>query len=289
MRGLPFDFRTDANVRDIADEFMFGPSMLICPVTSTLSSSKILYMPSVQWYDFWTGDSLSGGRKITVQTPLDIMPIYVRAGSILPLGPEITYADTAADPIELRVYTGADGGFTLYEDEGDSYNYEQGVYATTPITWNEATQNLTIGPTRGSFPGMLTSRTFNVVWVSPNHGTGESVTSAIDKSISYRNGVTITLNKTTGDTTVGVAYSSNLMKRAAFSAHVLGRKVVARVTGTRSWTISVTNLQGRVIAIRNNVRAGSSCVVAEWLAPGVYCAQFTYDKTTTWRKTITVQ
>jgi alpha-D-xyloside xylohydrolase len=287
MRGLPFDFRTDANVRDRADEFMFGPAMLICPVISTLTPSKEVYLPSVKWFDFWTGDSLSGGRKITVQTPLEIMPIYVRAGSILPMGPEITYADTAADPIELRVYTGANGRFTLYEDEGDSYDYEHGAYATTPITWNETSQNLTIGPTTGSFPGMLSGRTFNVVWVSLNHGTGETVTAATDKAIAYRNNQTITLNKTTGDTTVGVINSAAMMKDAWFTAHVLGRKIVARVTGNRPWTIIITNLQGRAIAAKE-AQGGSSCVVAERLAPGVYCAQFTYDKTMTWRRTINV-
>ena len=288
MRGLPFDFRTDVKVRDITDEFMFGPALLVCPVTSTLAPSKEVYLPSVKWYNFWTGDSLRGGQTITVQTPLDIMPIYVRAGSILPMGPEITYADTAADPIELRVYTGANGSFTLYEDEGDSYNYEQGVYATIPITWNEATQNLSIGPTMGAFPGMLASRTFNVVWVSQNHGTGESITATIDKAITYDNSHPnpIILNKTTGD--VGVINPAAMIKGAWFTAHVLGRKLVARVTGTGPWTISVTDLRGRVIAVRN-AQAGSSCVVAERLAPGVYCAQFTYNKAMTWRKTITVQ
>ncbi|MGA2507669.1 MAG: TIM-barrel domain-containing protein [Chitinispirillaceae bacterium] len=289
MRGLPFDFRTDANVRDITDQFMFGPAMLICPVTSTLDPSRKVYLPAVKWYDFWTGDSINGGQTITALTPPEIMPIYVRAGSILPMGPEITYADTTPDPIELRVYTGADGSFTLYEDEGDGYNYEQGVYATTPITWNEASQNLSIGPTKGSFPGMLTSRTFNVVWVSPNHGTGESVTTTIDKSITYVTGHPnpIVLNKTTGE--IGVINSAALIKGAWFNARVIGRKYIVRVTGNRPWTISVTDLKGRVIAVKNDVRTGSSCVVAERLAPGVYCAQFTYDKAMTWRKTITVQ
>jgi alpha-D-xyloside xylohydrolase len=286
MRGLPFDFRTDVNVRNRTDEFMFGPAMLVCPVTSTIATSRSVYLPAGKWHNFWTGDSINGGQTITAQTPLEIMPIYVRAGSILPMGPEITYADTAADPVELRVYTGADGSFTLYEDEGDNYNYEQGVYATTPITWNEASQNLSIGPTTGSFPGMLTSRTFNVVWISQNHGAGETVTAAIDKAISYH-GNQLTLNKTTGD--VGVINSAAMMKSAWFTAHVQGRKIVARVTGNGPWKISLTDLRGRMIAIRNDVRAGSPCIVAERLVPGVYCAQFTYEKIMTWRKTITVQ
>jgi alpha-D-xyloside xylohydrolase len=288
MRGLPFDFRTDAKVRDITDEFMFGPALLICPVTSTIASTRSVYLPAGKWYDFWTGDSINGSQAITARTPLETMPIYVRAGSILPMGPEITYADEAADPIELRVYTGANGVFSLYEDEGDSYNYEQGAYATIPVTWNESSQNLFIGPTSGTFPGMLENRTFNIVWVSSNHGTGETVTASIDKTVAYRNNYFITLNKATGDVIVGVRNPPVMPKGALFTARVLGRKYIVRVAGNRPWNISVIDLRGRVIAVKE-VPGGTSCVVAERLAPGVYCAQFTYDKTMTWRKTITVQ
>ena len=128
------------------------------------------------------------------------------------------------------------------------------------------------------------------MWVSPNHGTGESVTATIDNlSLTYFNGPSnpIILNKNTGR--IGVINSAAMIKGQWFTAHVLGRKYIVRVTGNRPWTISVTDLKGRVIAVKNDVRTGSSCVVAERLAPGVYCAQFTYDKAMTWRKTITVQ
>jgi alpha-D-xyloside xylohydrolase len=288
MRGLPFDFRTDMNVRNITDEFMFGPALLVCPVTSTIASSRMVYLPSGKWHDFWTGDSMGGARSITAQTPIEIMPIYVRAGSILPLGPQITHADTAADPIELRVYTGASGQFTLYEDAGDSYDYEQGVRATTPVTWNETTQDLTIGPTTGSFPGMLSNRTFNVVWVSPGHGTGDSITASIDKAISYQNNWTVVLNRTTDSITVGVITAPAMQMGVWFTARMQGRNYVVRVAGSRQWTITVTDLRGRTIAVRE-ARGGTACVVAERLAPGVYCVKLTYDKKMSWRKTIAVQ
>ncbi len=114
------------------------------------------------------------------------MPLYVRAGSILPLGPDVEYAaEKPADPIELRVYRGANGAFTLYEDENDTYNYEKGVHATIPFSWDDATHTLTIGDRTGSFPGMLEKRTFRVVFVSENHGTGGALTENADKSVQY--------------------------------------------------------------------------------------------------------
>jgi hypothetical protein len=288
MRGLPFDFRTDVNVRNRTDEFMFGPALLICPVTSTIAASRSVYLPAGKWFNFWTGDSISGSQTIIAQTPIETMPIYVRAGSILPMGPQITYADTAADPIELRVYTGASGQFTLYEDEGNSYNYEQGMRATIPITWNETTQDLTIGPTTGAFPGMLASRNFNVVWVSPDHGTGGSITAGIDKEISYQNNWTVVLNRTTDSITVGVINAPAMQKGVWFTARMQGRNYVVRVAGSRQWKISVTDLRGRVVAVRE-VQGGTTCTAAERLAPGVYCVKLTYDKKMSWRKTIAVQ
>ena len=118
--------------------------------------------------------------------PLDRMPLYVRAGSILPLGPEMEWStQKAADPLELRIYPGADGDFTLYEDENDSYRYEKGVYATIPIHWNDRTKTLTIGKREGSFPGMLKDRTIHVVFVSGGHGAGPAVAGQADKVLKY--------------------------------------------------------------------------------------------------------
>ncbi len=123
---------------------------------------------------------------IDASAPLDHMPLFVRAGSIIPMGPDLQYAaEKPADPIELRVYRGADGTFSLYEDENDGYNYEKGVYSTIPIRWDDASQTLTIGERKGKFPGMLESRTFRVVFVSENHGTGIDITAQANKSVSY--------------------------------------------------------------------------------------------------------
>jgi alpha-D-xyloside xylohydrolase len=151
-----------------------------------------VYLPGKgDWYDFWTGQRIPAGQTLSAEAPLDHIPLYVRAGSIIPMGPELQYvAEKPQDPIELRVYRGADGSFTLYEDEGDNYNYEKGAFAEIPMTWNEASQTLTIGNRKGSFPGMLTSRTFEIVWVSQDHGGGEEVTEKADSTVSYNGSAT---------------------------------------------------------------------------------------------------
>jgi alpha-D-xyloside xylohydrolase len=273
MRGLPFDFRGDANIRDLNNEFMFGPALLVCPVTSSASAiTRPVYLPAGGWYDFWTGKSVVGGAIIpNADAPLDKIPLYVRAGSILPMGPEISYADTAADPIELRVYTGANGNFTIYEDEGDSYNYETGAYATIPISWDQTSGNLTIGPTSGSFPGMLTSRIFNVVWVSDNHGIGGTVTTVIDKPINYTGDVII-LNKATGQ--MGVAHNGiSTAFKAAPVTRLIGRKIYVTVPGITASKVMVVDPRGRVIAA-TVVAGGTSSLVTEKLSAGVYFVQF---------------
>jgi alpha-D-xyloside xylohydrolase len=178
MRPLVMDYRSDANVHDIADQFMFGPAILVNPVTQQGATSRSVYLPGGEWVDFWTGDSLPGGQTIVASAPLSEMPLYVKAGSIVPMGPNIQYATQSADPLEIRVYRGANGSFTLYEDEGDNYDYEQGTSASIPMSYDDATGVLTIGSRTGSFPGMLNSRTVNVVFVQPGYGTGASVTSS---------------------------------------------------------------------------------------------------------------
>ncbi len=185
MRPLVFDFQNDAMVYNIKDQFMFGPALLVNPVTAMGATSRSVYLPAGTWYDFWSGATTMGGSMATAMAPLSQIPIYVRAGSIVPMGPMIQYATQSADPIEIRVYKGQDGSFTLYEDEGDTYDYESGQYSEIPITWNEASQQLTIGARTGSFTGMLASRTFNVVWVAGGHGTGVGVTPIADQSVKY--------------------------------------------------------------------------------------------------------
>ena len=198
LRPLFSDFAADRRVWDVADEFMFGHSILAAPVveaqytqeriiredamtgwdkkevkpesenttvnwSETKTASK--YLPKgALWYDFWTNKTYKGGQTVTLQTSLDRVPMFVRAGSILPLGPEMQYVgEKAWDHLEIRIYPGADGSFTLYEDEGDNYNYEKGVYATITFTWNDKTSSLTVGSRQGSYPGMLASRQFTFV------------------------------------------------------------------------------------------------------------------------------
>ena len=189
MRGLVMDFPTDTTALNITNEYMFGPSLLVTPVSKALYSlqkgklwetdfrttkSTSVYLPkSHEWFDFWTGEKYTGGKYILKQTPMDILPLYVKAGSIIPMGPTMQYAtEKNEDPIELRVYTGADAYFTLYEDENDNYNYEKGTHSLIQFHWNEKTKILTIGKRNGEFPGMLNNRVFKIVFVHDNFGVG---------------------------------------------------------------------------------------------------------------------
>jgi alpha-D-xyloside xylohydrolase len=187
MRPLVMDWRTDEKVWNIGDEFMFGPAILVNPVTLKGATERYVYLPpAARWYDFWTGKSMTGDQRFDAAAPLDRIPLYIRGGSIVPMGPEIEYTGQKPEaPIDLRVYSGADGHFDFYEDQGDTYNYEKGEHAVIPIDWNDSTKTLTIGARSGSYPGMLAQRTFNVVYVRENHGAGEAVTSTPDSSINY--------------------------------------------------------------------------------------------------------
>ena len=186
MRPLVMDFRSDVQAQNTGDQFMFGPAFLVNPVTEPTATTRRLYLPPSKWYDFWSGSALAGERSVEADAPLDRMPLYVRAGSILPLGPDEEWStEKPADPIELRIYRGADGDFTLYEDENDNYNYEKNLYATIPFHWDDAKRTLTIGDHKGQFPGMLESRTFRVVFVDVNHGAGISPAAQPDKTVEY--------------------------------------------------------------------------------------------------------
>jgi alpha-D-xyloside xylohydrolase len=185
MRALAFDFRTDGAALDVSNEFMLGPSLLAAPVTTAGVNSRSVYLPAgTDWYDFWTGQRLHGGQSVERATPLATMPVYVPAGSILPLGPELEYSsEKPADPIELRIYPGKDGSFRLYEDDGSTYDYEKGAYAWIPVAWDDASMTLTLGARQGNFPGMLASRMFQVVLVRPGHGVGEST--SVGRTVLY--------------------------------------------------------------------------------------------------------
>jgi alpha-D-xyloside xylohydrolase len=160
---------------------------MVSPVTEARAATRSVYLPgSGDWYDFWTGRRIAGGQRVETASPIETLPLFVRAGSILPLGPVVQYvSEKPADPVELRVYRGADGAFTLYEDQGDNYGYEKGAFATIPLTWNEAAGTLTIGARNGKFPGMLKERTFRVVFVSENHGSGGDETERADATVKY--------------------------------------------------------------------------------------------------------
>jgi len=207
MRALVMDFADDKEALDINDQYMFGKSLLVCPVTKPMYSkisihgndttnvedfSKIkdkeIYLPEgTDWYDFWSGEKHSGGQTLNKGTPIDIIPLYVKAGSILPIGPKVQYAtEKKWDDLEIRVYPGADGEFTLYEDENDNYNYEKGSYSTILFEWDDGKKVLTISDRQGSFPGMLKERHFNIVRVAKDKGVGMDVIGSIDKGVTYK-------------------------------------------------------------------------------------------------------
>jgi alpha-D-xyloside xylohydrolase len=207
MRALVMDFADDKEALDINDQYMFGKSLLVCPVTRPMYSkisihdndttnvedfSKIkdeeVYLPEgTDWYDFWSGEKHSGGQTLNKVTPIDIIPLYVKAGSILPIGPKVQYAtEKKWDELEIRVYPGTDGKFTLYEDENDNYNYEKGSYSTILFEWDDGKKVLTISDRQGSFPGMLKERHFNIVRVAKDKGVGMDVIGSIDKGVTYK-------------------------------------------------------------------------------------------------------
>lgn len=176
LRSLLFDFQEDPKVRNIYDEFMFGPSILVCPVTEPMYYEKEgrpihkekirkCYLPAgTGWTDYWTGEVYAGGQMVAADAPLDKIPLFVRCGSIIPVCDGLSWADQAADAeITFVVYPGQDASFILYEDEGDTYNYENGAYSRIALTWSEKEQKLTIGKREGSFAGMQKERTFCIV------------------------------------------------------------------------------------------------------------------------------
>ena len=198
MRALVMDFAGDKNVWDIKDQYMFGKSILVAPVVSAqytqekvvkvnendgwnrnnaqkfedkapvdfmqAKSAKVYLPEGATWYDFWTNEKHDGGQEIEKETTIDVIPLYVKAGSIIPIGPKVQYAtEKPWDNLELRVYVGADGSFVLYEDEFDNYNYELGAYTEIPVVWNNTSRQLTIGARKGAYKGMLNNRKFTIV------------------------------------------------------------------------------------------------------------------------------
>ncbi|WP_329741356.1 TIM-barrel domain-containing protein [Dyella sp. A6] len=187
MRGLVMDFPHDAKVRDINDEYLFGPSFLVAPVTTYKATSRKVYLPAgTQWYDFNSGRELAGGQTVDAAAPLDRMPLFVRAGAIIPTGPAIQYTGEKPDaPITLLVYTGADGHFSLYEDAGTTYGYEQGHYSRVPFSYDNATDTLTIGARQGDGTGAPATREFIVRRIDGRHPDPAAAATAGDVRVSY--------------------------------------------------------------------------------------------------------
>ncbi|HTI35953.1 MAG TPA: TIM-barrel domain-containing protein [Vicinamibacterales bacterium] len=187
MRPLVMDFRHDAKARSLADEYMFGPAFLVSPVTEYKARTRPVYLPANSgWYDFWTGTHLTGGQTITAEAPFDRLPVYVRAGSIVPMvGQTQQYVGENRDAqVILFVYAAANAHFSLYEDDGHTYGYERGEFSRIPIDWNEATRTLTIGARTGTYPGIPRTRSFFVELVTPQNPIGYA-TQATGVTVTY--------------------------------------------------------------------------------------------------------
>ena len=202
MYALPLLFDKDPKVLEITDEFMLGTSILVAPVIKPMytgkkgdkvfedfskAGSRKVYLPKVaNWFDFWTGEKLNGGQSVNKVTPINIIPLYVKQGTILPWGPKVQYAEEKKwDKLEIRIYSGADGEFTLYEDENDNYNYEKGAYSTIQFKWDEKSKTLRIEKKEGSFKGMIKERIFNIILVSKDKGIGINASTRFDKKVTY--------------------------------------------------------------------------------------------------------
>jgi alpha-D-xyloside xylohydrolase len=195
MRALVMDFNGDGQVYDIKDQWMFGPSLMACPVGYYKARSRDVYFPKqCGWYDLYTGKHQDGGQKQSVDAPYDRIPVFVPEGGIIPFGPEMEWSDEkAADLINLYVYAGRDGSFELYEDEGTNYNYEQGKFATIGINYNDKDHTITFGDRKGEFDGMLKTRKFNVVYITKDSAKPLNFDNPEGKVVEY-SGKTIKVN-----------------------------------------------------------------------------------------------
>jgi alpha-D-xyloside xylohydrolase len=187
MRGLAMDFPSDPKVLDINDQYLFGSAFLVNPVYEHEARSRKVYLPSgVRWYDFHSGRAYDGGQQINADAPLARMPLFVKAGSIVPVGPAIQYTSEKLDaPITLYVYRGANGKFDLYEDDGLTYGYEKGAFARVPVTYEDADGSVTIGRRDGKFPSMAQTRTYHVRWIEPGEANADDLDAAPDATVEY--------------------------------------------------------------------------------------------------------
>ncbi len=187
MRALVMDFGSDKNVANIGDQFMFGPALLVNPITEYKARTRQVYLPAgADWYDVKSGKLYNGGQRVQADAPYTDIPVFVKAGSIIPCGPEIQYSDEkTADPIRLFVYTGSDAAFSLYEDENVNYNYEKGAFSIIPFTYSAESGTLTIGKRSGEFPGMPKTRTFEIIRISKDQPSGLDFQKQADAVVTY--------------------------------------------------------------------------------------------------------
>jgi alpha-D-xyloside xylohydrolase len=197
MRAMVMDFSEDKNVKSIGNQYMFGPSLLVAPVYKYKARVReVLFPVSCGWYDFYTGRYIRGGQKLNVNAPYERIPLFVKEGSIIPIGPEIQYTDEKpANPLTLYIYTGRDCAFTLYEDEGINYNYEEGACSTIRFSYDNKTGNLTIGERNGEFKGMLNSRTFKIVWISKDNPVPFDPEATQHATVTYNGGEKVVVKK----------------------------------------------------------------------------------------------
>jgi len=177
MRPLAMDFREDHAALTIADQYMFGKALLVNPIVQAVATIRTVYLlQGTNWFDYWTGTKSAGGQVVAARAGIDTIPVFVRAGSILPLGPARQYADEqSVAPTELRIYPGSNGSFTLYDDEGDGYGYEQGRHATIELRWDDRRHTLTLGARQGTYPGMHAVQRFTVTCGAGQPGSAAQV------------------------------------------------------------------------------------------------------------------
>ena len=186
MKALPFAYPHDKSVREVTDQFLLGDSLLVNPVTEPHAVTRTIILPAGDgWIDFWTGQTYRGGQTTTVKAPLNEIPILVKAGSILPMGPVVQDASEPQEDLEIRIYPGRDAAYDLYEDAGDGYAYEQGAHAITHLQWDDRQKLLSIADRKGSFPGMSLTRKLRIVMVRPGHGAGDRPGSSFDRTVDY--------------------------------------------------------------------------------------------------------
>jgi alpha-D-xyloside xylohydrolase len=188
MRGLAMDFAADKNSWGVDDEYLFGPALLVAPVTEYKARSRKVYLPAgATWYDFYSGRTTNGGQTITADAPYERIPLYVRAGSIVPTGPAIQFTgNDSHSPLTLNAYTGADGSFSLYEDDGVTRQYLNGKYARIPLSWNEHARTLTIGAREGTgYAGMAGRRVIRIRWMRAGAPRALAFDAKADATITY--------------------------------------------------------------------------------------------------------